>query len=153
MCHQQSLQWVLTGESFGRGVVLIGMPVVVVLVLLTVFQGLNASFACTVVSGVTFTVFEMVVLFATTVTVNSSLLSLLDVFCFPVEMADMVGKGFVLCELEIWLLVVLVAVSAAAVVLLLGSLSCVGAIIGLKKLVIDDFLLVFCLSYCVVGLG
>jgi len=95
----------------------------------------------------------MVVLFATAVTVNLSSLSLLDVFCFPVEIADMVDKAFVLCELEIWLLVVVVTMSVAVAVLLLGSLSCIGVIVGLKKLVIDDFLLVFCPSCCVVGLG
>jgi len=114
-----------------------------VLVLLTIFQGLNASFACTIISGVAFAVLNMVVLFTTAIAVNSSLLSLLAVFCFLVEIADMVGVGFASCELEIWLLVVMVAVSIAAVVLLLGSLFCIGVIIGLKKLVIDDFFVCF----------
>ncbi len=126
---------------------------VVVLVLLTIFQGLKACFSCAVISGVAFMVFDMVVLFATAIAVNLLSLSLLDVFCFPVEIADMVGKGFVSCELEIWLLVVLLAVGIAVVVLLLGSLSCVGVVVGLKKLVIDDFLLVFCPSCCIVGPG
>jgi len=132
---------------------LIGMPVVVVLVLLAIFQGLNAGFVCAVVNGVAFAVFDIEVLFATVVAVDSSSLSLLVIFCFPVEIADMVGVGFALCELEIWLLVVLVAMSIAAAVLLLGRFSCIGVIVGLKKLVIDDFLFVFCLSCCVAHPG
>jgi len=104
--------------------VLIGMPVVVVLVLLAILQGLNAGFVCTVVNGVAFAVFDIEVLFATIVAVNSSSLSLLVIFCF-LEIADMVGVGFASCGLEIGLLVILVAVSIAAAVLLLGRFFCI----------------------------
>jgi len=64
----------------------------------------------------------------------------------------MVGIGFVSCGLEILLLMVLV-VSIAAVCLLFGSLSCIGFVIGLKKLVIDEFLFVVWPSCCIVCVG
>jgi len=62
---------VVKGKSFGKGVWLIGMPVVVVRLLCTVRHGLKASFAAVglVVPGVLFVV---VVLVATTVAVESS---------------------------------------------------------------------------------
>jgi len=133
--------------------VLIGMPVVVVLALLTIFQGLNDGFVFVIIGGVAFTVPIVVVLVTTAIAVNSSSLSLLFVFCFLVEIAGMVGIGFILCSLEILLLMVLVAVSVVAVCLLFGSLSCVGVIVGLKKLVIDEFLFVLCPSCCMVCPG
>jgi len=61
---------VVKGKSFGKGVWLIGMPVVVVQLLCTVRHGLKASFAAVgLVPGVLFVV---VVLVATTVAVESS---------------------------------------------------------------------------------
>jgi len=97
--------------------VLIGMPVVVVLVLLTIFHGLNDGFVFAIIGKFAFVVPAVVVLATTAIAVDSSLASLLFVFCLPVEIADMVGIGFISCSLEILLLMVLV-VSVVAVCLL-----------------------------------
>jgi len=66
---------VVNGKSFGSGVVFIGMPVVEVQPLFTVFHGLKAGFVA--VDLVFAVLFVVVVLLATAVAVDSSSLSLL----------------------------------------------------------------------------
>jgi len=71
------VEWI----TFGSGVMLMGMPMVVVWLLLIVFHGLKDSFAATVTLGLPF-VLLVVVLVATAVAVDSSSLSLLAALVF-----------------------------------------------------------------------
>ncbi len=117
---------------------LVGIPVVVVLALFTIFQGLNEGFVFALVGTFALAVPTVVVLVATAVTVNSLSASLLFVFCLLVGIADIVGIVFVPCGLG-FLMVMVLVVGIAMMCLLFGSLSCIGFVVGLKKLVIDDF--------------
>jgi len=84
---------VLNGKSFGNGVVLMGMPVVEVRPLFTIFQGLKAGF---VAVDLVFAcmLFVIVVLFATAVAIDSSSLSLLLV-CARSCWLDIIAFRFV----------------------------------------------------------
>jgi len=79
-CHQQRQHWVVSGKSFGNGVVLMGMPVIEVWALFTIFHGLNDGFVAVVDWVFPFMLCVVVILFVTAITIDSSLLSLLLVF-------------------------------------------------------------------------
>jgi len=137
---------VLGGTSFGNGVVLMGIPEVAVLALLTLFHGLNDGLGVAVDWEVAFKLGVVVILVATAVAVDSSLLSLLFIlfilFC-SAEVKVMVMVGPLLGQGGVLGFVLLFSIVGAVMWLLLGSLVHGGAIVGLKKLVIDEFLPVF----------
>jgi len=63
---------VVSGKSFSNGVVLMGMPVVEVQALFTIFHGLKDSFVAVVDLEFPFVLCVIIILFVTAVTVDSS---------------------------------------------------------------------------------
>jgi len=115
---------------------------VVVLMLLTIFHRLNDGLGVTVNCEVTFELDVVVVLVATTVAVNSLSLSLFFIWIFSgvegmVVVLSLLGWVGVLGFLPLFV------IGGAMMWLLPGSLIHIGAIVGLKKLVIGEFLSVF----------
>jgi len=106
---------------------------------------LNDGFVAAVTWGFPFALLIIVVLVATSVAVNSSSLSLLVALFFLIGLGAMVF-GLSLGSLDKTLSkVLLCAVIGAGVDLLSGSHVGVEAAVGLKKLVIGEFLPVFVL--------
>jgi len=129
-----------------------GMPVVEVQVLCTVIHGLNDGFIAVVDWMFPFVLFVVVVLFVTAVAVDLLSLSLLLVFGHSCWLDDIVfwlalgGLAVVLSLLSLF------ACGACGIFLLFGSHVRVGASVGLKNLVIHEFLLVLvpiCFLVCV----
>jgi len=84
---------VCSGKSFGKGVVLMGIPEVVVLALLAIFHGSNEGLGVTIGEGVAFKLAVVVVLVATAIAVDALSLSLLFTLVFLAETKVMVKVG------------------------------------------------------------